>query len=107
MSTLNLWVVIILLGIGTFLIRFSFLGAIGRRSVPPVVERLLRFTPVAVLPALIAPATIWPDVAEGAIEPVRLTAAAITLVVGVWSRNAPLAMAAGFGTLVLLLWVGG
>ncbi|PJN94093.1 hypothetical protein CNY89_16575, partial [Amaricoccus sp. HAR-UPW-R2A-40] len=51
------WVVIWGLGIGTFLIRFSFLGMIGDRALPDWAMRMLRYVPVAVLPGLVAP--IW------------------------------------------------
>jgi len=54
-STADIWLIIVVLGIGTFLIRFSFLGLIGDRPMPQIVLRLLRYTPVAVLPAMVAP----------------------------------------------------
>ena len=50
MSDATIWFIIVVLGIGTFLIRFSFLGIVGRRPLPPVILRLLRYTPVAVIP---------------------------------------------------------
>ena len=43
-------------GIGTFLVRFSFLGLIGNRDLPPWLLRHLRYTPVAVFPALVGAA---------------------------------------------------
>jgi len=99
--------VILILGAGTFLIRFSFLGALGRRSLPPWAMRCLRFTPVTVLPALIAPATLFPEAGGGGIEPLRLAAAVLTLGVGLALRSTPLAMAAGFAALPLGLWLAG
>ena len=45
-STAEIWTVIVIMGIGTFLIRFSFLGMIGDRPMPPIVlpiRRLLCF----------------------------------------------------------------
>ena len=59
MSDLSIWTVIIFLGIGTFLIRFSFLGIIGGRRLPEWALRHLRYVPVAVLPGLIAPMVVW------------------------------------------------
>jgi branched-subunit amino acid transport protein len=52
MSVAAVWGVILALGVGTFLIRFSFLGLIGRKPLPEWVLRHLRYTAVAVLPAL-------------------------------------------------------
>ena len=60
-STAELWIIIVALGIGTYLIRFSFLGPLGRTKLPPYALRLLRYTPVAVLPGLVMPLILWPD----------------------------------------------
>ena len=57
---LDLWLVMGLLGLGTYFIRFSFLGGLGNRLLPGWLRRALRYTSVAVLPALVAPAVIWP-----------------------------------------------
>ena len=86
-ATAEIWAIIALMGIGTFLIRFSFLGLIGNRPMPPFVLRLLRFTPVAVLPALVAPLVLWPAATDGQFDPVRMIAAFVTVAVGLWTRN--------------------
>ncbi|MCQ0969005.1 AzlD domain-containing protein (plasmid) [Paracoccus sp. TK19116] len=103
MSDATIWFVIIVLGIGTFLIRFSFLGALGNRPLPPVVLRLLRYTPVAVLPALVAPLVVWPQATGGETDPARLSAAIVTVLVGVVARSMMAAIAAGAITLVGML----
>ena len=54
-SATEIWVIIAVLGVGTYLIRWSFLGALGDRDLPNWMLRMLRYTPVAVLPALVAP----------------------------------------------------
>ena len=54
---------------------------------PPIVLRLLRFTPVAVLPGMVAPLVLWPAATSGSPDLVRLVAAAATLAIGLWSRN--------------------
>jgi branched-subunit amino acid transport protein len=87
------------MGIGTFLIRFSFLGLIGDRPMPQFVLRLLRFTPVAVLPAMVAPLVLWPAATDGQFDPVRMLAAMATVAVGLWSRNVLWAIFAGAFTL--------
>ena len=63
------WAVIWGLGIGTFLIRFSFLGMIGDRALPDWAMKLLRYVPVAVLPGLVAPLVVWPAATGGAALP--------------------------------------
>ena len=86
MSDLTVWTVIIFLGIGTFLIRFSFLGIIGGRKLPEWALRHLRYVPVAVLPGLIAPMVAWPQATGGEPDPARLLAAAVALLVGAMLR---------------------
>jgi branched-subunit amino acid transport protein len=95
----QIWTIIVLLGIGTYLIRFSFLGIIGSRPLPPLVLRLLRYTPVAVIPGLVAPQVLWPAATGGSPDPARMLAALVTLGVGWWTRSFFPAMAAGAATL--------
>ncbi|WP_372802264.1 AzlD domain-containing protein [Paracoccus seriniphilus] len=107
MSDLNIWIIIIALGIGTFLIRWSFLGALGDRELPGWVLRMLRYTPVAVLPALVAPLVLWPAANDGQPEPARMAAATATVMVGLLTKNVILAIAAGAITLFGLLYLLG
>lgn len=101
-SQAEIWAIIILLGAGTFLIRFSFLGAFGRITIPGWAIRLLRYTPVAILPGMVAPLVIWPAETGGAPDPVRIVAALVALGCGVYFKNILLALAAGAGSLALL-----
>lgn len=98
-----LWGVIVLLGIGTFLIRFSFIGLIGGRELPEWLLRHLRYTSVAVFPALIAPLVVWPAATGGEAEPARLSAAAVTLAIGVLTKNALLSILCGIATLYAVI----
>lgn len=106
-SDLSIWVMIILLGIGTFLIRWSFLGALGNRDLPQWFMRMLRYTPVAVLPALVAPLVMWPAATDGQPEPARLSAAIVTVAIGVLTKNIILAILGGAITLFGMLYVLG
>ena len=58
MTDTAIWTTIIALGLGTFLIRFSFMGLVGSRELPPWLTRHLRYVPVAVLPGLVAPLVV-------------------------------------------------
>ena len=100
----EIWVVILVLAVGTFLIRFSFLGIIGSRPLPPWALRHLRYAPVAVIPGLIAPLVLWPQATGGETDPARLLAALATLVVGVWTKSMLPAIAAGA---FVLYWANG
>ena len=104
-SDLTIWLVIVVLGIGTFLIRWSFLGALGDRDMPAWVLRMLRYTPVAVLPALVAPLVVWPAATGGQPDPARLAAAMVTVAVGLWTKNMIGAILAGALTLFGVLYM--
>ena len=99
-GTPELWIVIIALGIGSFGLRFAFLGLVGDRALPDWLLRRLRYTAVAILPALVTPLVVWPTATEGETDPIRLTAAVVTLAVGYLTKNVFLAM--GLGATVLI-----
>ena len=101
------WVVIIGLGIGSFALRFVFLGLVGDRAMPEWVLRHLRYTAVAILPALVAPLVLWPAATDGELDPARLAAAAATIASGILTRNVFAAIGAGAATLYGLLYLLG
>ena len=103
----QLWIVIVLLAIGSFALRFVFLGMIGDRQMPEWLLRHLRYTAVAVLPALVAPLVVWPSATDGSFDPVRLTAALATLAVGLITRNVFAGIGVGAVTLFTLLSLTG
>lgn len=106
-DTSTIWLVIVLLGIGTFTLRFSFMGLIGNRPLPAWVLRHLRYTPVAVLPALIAPLVLWPEATGGQPDLARSLAAFVTVALGIWRKNVILSIAGGAATLYAgLYWLG-
>jgi branched-subunit amino acid transport protein len=104
---LRIWTVILVLGIGTFLIRYSFIGLAGGRALPDWARRLLAYVPVAVIPGLTAPLVVWPAATEGAPDPARLIAAGLALGIGAWTRSVLGAIAGGMATLYLALWALG
>lgn len=104
-STAEIWTIIALMGAGTYLIRLSFLGLIGDRKMPDWVLRHLRYTPVAILPGLVAPLVAWPAATGGEPDPVRLTAALVTLGVSWYRKNMIQGAAAGAATFALLVWI--
>lgn len=52
---MNIWVVMIFLGLLTFATRLSFIALLERIKLPVTFQRALRFVPIAVLSAIIAP----------------------------------------------------
>jgi branched-subunit amino acid transport protein len=106
-STAEIWLIIVLLAVGTFGLRFSFLAILGDRTLPPFLLRLLRYTPVAVIPGMVAPLVLWPAATGGETDPLRLAAAAAALLVGVTTRNVIWAILAGAVVLLGGLWATG
>ena len=104
-SDAAIWAIIVVLGIGTYLLRWSFLGAMGNRPVPEWAQRALRYTAVAVLPALAAPQVLWPAATGGRPDAVRLAAAAVTVVVGLVTRHTLSAILGGGLTVGVLTWL--
>ena len=80
------WIVLSVVGLGTYLVRASFLAVADRvAGVPERWRTPLRLIPPAVLAALVAPALLRP---EGllVIGP-RAFAGAVALAVAVWTRS--------------------
>ena len=101
----ELWYVIAALAAGSFMPRFTFLGLVGDRPLPEWLLRHLRYTAVAVLPALIAPMIIWPAATGGSFDLPRGLAAFATLSAGLWFRSVIVSITAGATTLYLALYL--
>jgi branched-subunit amino acid transport protein len=52
---MTIWAIMIGLAIGTFLIKSSFIFLLGKREMPPLLARSLRFIPASILSALVVP----------------------------------------------------
>lgn len=103
----TLWIIILGLGLGSFALRFTFIGIVGDRPMPPWLLRHLRYTAVAILPALIAPVVVWPPATGGQPDIARMAAAAGALTVGLITKNVLAAIFSGAGTLYGLLYLLG
>lgn len=98
-TTAQIWTIIIGLGLGSYLLRLSFLGIIGNRDLPEWVLRHLRYTAVAVMPGMITPLILFPQATDGTLDPVRLGAAAATIAISFLTRNATLTIFGGAAVL--------
>ncbi len=103
MTQATLWLLIVGMGVTSFGLRGAFLLLLGRRQVPPAVERALRFVPPAVLSALIAPELLYRggalDVSPGNH---RLVAGLLAALVAWRTKNVPLTIGAGMAALLAL-----
>jgi branched-subunit amino acid transport protein len=103
----NLWIVIIGLGAGSYLLRFAFIGLVGGRQMPAWLLRHLRYTAVAILPALVSPLIVWPPATGGQPDAARLTAAIVTLLLGLATKNVFAAIIGGALSLYGMLFLFG
>jgi branched-subunit amino acid transport protein len=102
-----MWAAVVVIGVGTYVTRLSFIGAFGEREMPRWLERPLRFVAPAVLGAIVLPSVVQPD---GVVELLpaanpRFLAAAIAAAVAYRWRNVSLVIAVGMGSLWLLDWM--
>lgn len=100
---MKLWIVFIVGGLLTYLIRLSFIALFGRHEIPPLIQRSLRFVPPAVLSAIIFQELL---IREGQIDVslgnVRLLAGLAAGLVAWRSRQPLLVILTGMGVLLLL-----
>ena len=109
-STVAIWGILAAIGIGTFLIRFSFLAVLARvDAIPPLVTRILRLIPAAVLAAIAMPALTH---AAGTFDLAtdRFVAGTVAALVAWRTGNVVATIAVGMGVLWAidaLGWFGG
>ena len=103
MNTLSIWLAIVIIGAATYATRLSFILLIGRRPIPPLLERSLRLVPPAVLSAIIFPELLLSD---GALQlsPAnpRLLAGLLAALIAWRTKNIFLTIGAGMAALLLL-----
>lgn len=100
------WIAVILGGIATYASRVSFIAFGDKIELPDIVQSALRFVAPAAFAAISVPIVLGGDgFAAFSNDVPRIIAAAFASAV-VWkSRNIPLSLITGMGTLWLLLWV--
>lgn len=97
------WLVVVAIGLGTFLVRFSFLFLFGHiGGVPDRLERALRFVPAAVLSALVVPAILAPEGTVAVLGNLRLLAAAVAVVVALRTESILWTILSGLAALAAL-----
>lgn len=102
MSAITLWLLILAAGLVTFAVRLSFIALLGKVELPVLLERGLRYVPVAVLPALIAPALFYQQgQLELSVTNYRLFSGVVAVAVAAYTKN--LLLTIGIGMVVL--WI--
>jgi branched-subunit amino acid transport protein len=102
----NIWVVLVLGGLLTFGMRFSFIYLFGRFDVPDPMRRALRFVPPAVLSAIVFPEVLMPSGSlDFSFGNRRLLAGTVAVLVAAWTKNTLLTILAGMAALLILQFV--
>ena len=100
---MNIWLVMILGGLITFGMRFSFIYLFGRLHVPETMRRALHYVPPAVLSAIIFPELFLRNGGlDISMENTRLLAGLIAVVVAWFSKNTLITIIAGMVALFLV-----
>ncbi|MBS3785847.1 MAG: AzlD domain-containing protein [Gammaproteobacteria bacterium] len=96
------WLIILVIGAGTFFWRGAFLVFGGHLTLPTVVRRGLNYVPPAAFAALVLPGLVQFDGATGSVDEARLLAGLVAGLVAWRSRSTLWTLAAGMGVLWLL-----
>lgn len=96
------WITIVLAGAGTYALRASFLVLAHRLvDLPPIVERVLRQIPPAVLAAMVVPQLLRPEGSFDLWQP-ELLAGVVAAFVSWRTRSIAATLVVGMGVLVAL-----
>ncbi len=109
MSAWQAWGAVIGLAVGTFLIRYSFIGLFAKRDIPPWVEHGLKFMVPAVFAAIVFSGVLMSTGRLTGLEQwPRYAAALIALAVALKTNgNLPLTVLVGMVALHALPWLLG
>ena len=99
---MDLWLIVIGMGIVTFGIRLVPIVLLGRFEIPLLMQRALRFVPPAVLTAIIVPELLYRnDQLDVSLTNARLLAGLIAIVVAWRTKNALITIGVG----MIAMWV--
>jgi len=99
---MSIWWVMIFAGLFTFLMRLSFILLIGRRDIPSLLSRTLRFIPPAVLSAIVFPELFLTNGEVNiSIDNARLIAGVIAIVIAWKTKSVVWTILSG----MISLWI--
>ena len=99
----DIWVIMIAVGILTYLTRLSFILLLDKWQPPEIVTRALRYVPVAVLTAIIVPELVVVDNAlDFSLGNARMLAGIVAILVAWRTKSALWTIAVGFAAFLLL-----
>jgi branched-subunit amino acid transport protein len=100
---MNIWVVMLIGGLITFAIRFSFIYLFGKFHIPETVRKALHYVPPAVLSAIVFPELLLPNGTMNlSFSNYRLLAGLVAMLVAWWTKNILITILAGMIALFVL-----
>jgi branched-subunit amino acid transport protein len=104
---MTIWLIMLLGGLITFGMRFSFVWLLGRFEVPATMRRALHYVPPAVLSAIVFPELFIPSgQLDLRLGNARLLAGLVAIAIAGWTKNSLLTILAGMIALVVLQVLG-
>jgi len=103
---MNLWILMIVIGLLTLLGRMSFLVLLGQREMPQWAVKALNYVPVTALTALAMPAIILDDGAVDLSVNPRIIAGFVAMLIAWRTKNLVLTIVAGMMTFWVLMALG-
>jgi branched-subunit amino acid transport protein len=98
----NIWLVLVLGGLITFAIRFSFIYLFGKFHVPDALRKALHYVPPAVLSAIIFPELfIRNETVDLSLDNHRLMAGLVAILAAWFTKNIFITILAGMLALLL------
>lgn len=100
--------IVVVIGVGTYLLRLSFIGVLGTRPMPVWAEQPLRYVAPAVLAALVVPAVVLSD-GSADITPLgnpRFVAAIVAALIAWRLKSVAGVIVGGMGVLWILQALG-
>ena len=99
---MNIWLAMVLGGLITFGMRFSFVYLFGRFQIPETIRRALRYVPTAVLSAIIVPSLfIRSNGLDVELGNTYLLAGIVAIVVAWFTKSTLATIIAGLVTILL------
>jgi branched chain amino acid efflux pump len=95
----KLWLVILLVGTGNYLVRLSFIALLANATIPGLARRALRFVAVAMLAALVVPMVIGAPAPGAFASNPRIPAVLAAGVVAWFTRSTGWTLVAGMTAL--------
>ncbi len=103
---MNIWLLIALMALATFTIRYALYARANAISLPPKLERALKYSAPCVLTAIWVPAILMP---KGVLDPTLANpyfiGGLVAIIIGLWKKNTLLTIAISMTCFFTYKWL--